>query len=160
VRTLTAFLIAVPATTSAQQPRLRPVTWSLTVPATPRSGATGTVTTAQLRARIDPGWHLYSLTQPAGGPRATLIEVVGEPPFRLGGAIGRPAPDTIPDANFGIMSEIYDDSVTFRLPIAARSPLPGGRRRLVVAITYQACTSRLCLTPRTDSVSVTVRSTR
>jgi thiol:disulfide interchange protein len=99
------------------------------------------------------------MTQPPGGPRATLIEVVGSSAFRLAGPIRCLPPDTIPDANFGIMSEVYDDSVTFHLPLAGRSRRPTGRRALVVAVTYQACTSRLCLTPRTDSVSAAVPRT-
>ncbi len=160
MRILITLLLGMITAASAQQARPRPVTWFLWMPDTPQAGAPALVGVAVLRARIDPGWHLYSLTQPLGGPRATRIEIVGDPPFRLAGPIERPAPDTIPDANFGIMSEVYDDSVTFRLPVAARFPPPRGRSRLLVAVTYQACTSRLCLLPRTDSVGVTVRWTR
>lgn len=96
------------------------------------------------------------MTQPSGGPGRTRIIVLGDPPFRLAGAITRRAPDTIPDANFGIMSEVYDDSVTFRLPIGGWSRTG----RLLVGVTFQACTARLCLLPRTDSVSVSVRRAR
>ena len=159
-RTLIALLLGATAAAAAQQARPQPVTWSLWMPDAPRTGTLVQGGAALLRARIDPGWHLYSLTQPAGGARATRIEIVGDPAFRLTGPIGRPAPDTIPDAAFGIMSEVYDDSVTFRLPVAARLPAPRGRSRLLVAVTYQACTSRLCLLPRTDSVAVTIPPTR
>jgi len=144
-------LLAVNSAASAQQAAPQRVTWSLSPPA---------ANVAELHAWIAPGWHIYSLTQPPGGPRATLIEVVSDPPFRLAGSIGRPAPDTIPDAIFGIMSEVYEDSVTFFLPIAIRSPPQRGDTRLAVAVTYQACTSRLCMRPRTDTVDLTVRSRR
>ncbi len=158
-RILISLLLAVNAAASAQQTRPQPVTWFLSLSAVPQAGA-GLVGVAELRARIDAGWHLYSMTQPPGGPRATRIEIPSDSPFRLAGPIQRPAPDTIPDANFGIMSEVHDDSVTFRLPLASGPGPRRGTNRLVVAVTWQACTSRLCLLPRTDSVTVTVRRTR
>ncbi len=142
-RILTALMTAV-----AYQAPPRPVTWSLVMDAASRGRV------AVLRARIDPGWHLYSLTQPAGGPSATRIEIIGDPPLRLAGTIERRPPDTIPDANFGIMSEVYDDSAAFRLRLAG---LPSRHARLRVAVTFQACTSRICLLPHTDTLEVAVR---
>lgn len=160
MRILITLLLGMITAASARQARPRPVTWSLSMRDPPRTGASALVGVAVLRARIGEGWHLYSMTQPPGGPRATRIEIVGDPPFRLAGPIERPAPDTIPDATFGIMSEVYDDSVTFRLPVASPSTRPRSRSRILVAVTYQACTSRLCLLPRTDTVTVTVRPAR
>lgn len=153
-------LFSVSATASAQRVDPRPVTWSLAAPAMRKAPGSGVLGVAALRARIAPGWHLYSMTQPPGGPRATRVEVTAGSAFRLAGSVRRPAPDTIPDANFGIMSEVYDDSVTFRLPLADQPRGRWARRRLIVAVTYQACTSRLCLTPRTDSLDVVVATAR
>lgn len=153
-------LLTISATASAQRVDPRPVTWSLVAPAMRAGPAFGVLGFASLQARIAPGWHLYSMTQPPGGPGTTRIEVAAGSAFRLAGSVRRPAPDTIPDANFGIMSEVYFDSVTFRLPLADRPRGRWARRRLIVAVTYQACTSRLCLTPRTDSVDVVVATAR
>lgn len=153
-------LLAIGGTASAQQVDPPPVTWSLAAPAMRDAPGSSVLGVAVLQARIAPGWHLYSMTQPPGGPRATRIEVAAGSALRLAGAIRRPAPDTIPDANFGIMSEVYDDSVTFRLPLTGQPRRPWVRRRLIVAVTYQACMSRLCLTPRTDSVAVNVATAR
>ena len=153
VPTVVSVLVAcVPA--AAQQPRSHPVTWSLDMMTDVRSGDSGASAVAALEARIESGWHLYSLTQPTGGPRATVIVVLSDPPFRLAGAIGRPAPDTIPDRTTTGVSEVYTDSVRFRLPIGTRSLLRPGRRPLVIAVTYQVCSARLCLAPRTDSLEV------
>lgn len=146
-------------TASAQRARLRPATWSLAMMSA-RRGDSGVVAVAALKARIDRGWHVFSLTQPGGGPRATVISVVSDPPFRLAGTIGRPAPDTIPDRTSSGVSEIYSDSVTFRLPIGIRPPAASGHASLVVAVTYQACSGRLCLAPRTDSVNVNIDTVR
>ena len=153
-------VLAGAATAAAQQARLRPATWSLEMMSDVRGGDSGVAGVAALRARIEPGWHLYSLTEPSGGPRATVIAVVSDPPFRLAGAIARPAPDTIPDRTSTGISELYSDSVTFRLPIGTPSLLPEGRRSLVVAVTYQVCSARLCLAPRTDSLAVSANVVR
>jgi DsbC/DsbD-like thiol-disulfide interchange protein len=155
-----ALLLTVSTSASAQRVDPRPVIWSLAAPAMLDAPGSSVLGVAALQARIAPGWHLYSMTQPPGGPRATRIEIAAGSAFRLAGAVRRPAPDTIPDANFGIMSEVYDDSVTFRLPLTDQPRRRWARRRLIVAVTYQACTSRLCLTPRTESVDVVVATAR
>ena len=153
-------LLTVSSAASAQRVDPRPVIWSLAAPAMRDAPGSSVLGVAALQARIAPGWHLYSMTQPPGGPRATRIEIAAGSAFRLAGAVRRPAPDTIPDANFGIMSEVYDDSVTFRLLLTDLPRRRWARRRLIVAVTYQACTSRLCLTPRTESVDVVVATAR
>ena len=152
---LLLMLLVAAGRAPAQQTAPRPVTWTLAVTAAGPGAPSGV---AELRATISPGWHLYSLTQPPGGARATQIAVVSDPPFRIAGRILRPAPDTIPDANFGIMSEVYDDSVTFQLPLAPRGSSGSGRSasELIVSVTYQVCSARVCLLPRTDSVTAPV----
>ena len=57
---------------------------------------------AVIDARIDPGWHLYALTQEGGGPQALVITVPPGSPFKIAGSIIAPLPITAPDANFNI----------------------------------------------------------
>src|SRR5262245_45126978 len=38
-----------------------------------------------LAAQIDPGWHIYSLTQKSGGPQKSEIKVDKSPSFELAG---------------------------------------------------------------------------
>ena len=59
-----AVVCATPA--SAQE---RPVVW--TASASPAAVAPGATTTIQLKARIDQGWHVYSISQGPGGPIPT-----------------------------------------------------------------------------------------
>ena len=148
-----AALGVVAGAAAARQGRPLPVAWTLGMLSDVRGGDSGVAGVAALRARLEPGWHLYSLTQPPGGPRPTSIAVVSDPPFRLAAAVGRPAPDTIPGVTGAGVSELYSDSVTFRLPIGTRTRLPAGKRQLLVAVTYQVCSARLCLAPRTDSLA-------
>ena len=41
----------------------------------------------QLSAEITSGWHVYSITQPSGGPTTTVITRPAAQPFKLAGQI-------------------------------------------------------------------------
>jgi thiol:disulfide interchange protein DsbD len=114
--------------------------------------------TVKLRAVIPPGWHLYSLTQPPGGPIPSTIDV-GPAAFKLGGSIDGPVPTSAPDPNFGITSETYEDSAVFRLPISVSKDAAPGKQTLVTRFGYQTCNARYCLPPREDTLQVTVAIT-
>ena len=103
-------------------------------------------------------WHLYSITQPPGGPIATTITVGPSSVFRLAGPIQGSAPEIALDPNFGINTETHADSVTYRIPIIA-SPSASGTKQLVVAMRYQACNDRYCLQPVTDSFTADIKLT-
>jgi hypothetical protein len=89
-------LLAISAPASAQRVDPRPVTWSLAAPAMRAVPASGVLGFAALQARIAPGWHLYSMTQPPGGPGATRIAVAAGSAFRLAGSVRRPARTRFP----------------------------------------------------------------
>jgi tetratricopeptide (TPR) repeat protein/peroxiredoxin len=139
----------------ASVPRLavtpeRPAQWSLTVLRS-ATGSGGSLNVT-LHAHIDRFWHLYSMTQPAGGPVAMRIALLPGAPYTLVGQIRAPAPDTIPDANFGILTQTYDDSVTLRAAVRPKGGTSPGHPPLGFTITYQTCTARYCLPARTDTV--------
>ncbi len=122
-----------------------PVTWKLSPPS-----QSGTSLVAKLDATIEEGWHLYSQTQPAGGPVPTSIAVVGAR-YALSAKPRAPEPDHIPDRNFNIISEVYSDSVRFSLPLHRAGT---ARDSLRISVRYQACTNRVCMPPRTDTLVV------
>lgn len=108
-----------------------------------------------LDARIDPGWHLYALTQEGGGPQALVIAVPPESPFKLAGGIIAPLPITAPDANFNIDTQYHAEEATFYVPITV--PVDAaGRMPLDLDITFQTCTDRFCLPPVTERVSLSL----
>ena len=126
-----------------------PITWTL---AAPKSAVKqGMTFTARVHASIPPGWHLYSITQPPGGPVATTITVGDGSPFALVGAINAPEPTIALDPNFNILTETYVDSVTFPVRVVARAT---GAVTLALHIAYQTCTDRYCLPPATADLSV------
>ncbi|HEX3928438.1 MAG TPA: redoxin domain-containing protein [Gemmatimonadales bacterium] len=143
----TLLLTCFPAAMAAQE---HPAHWTLT--ALPASVAPGGTITARLHARVEPFWHLYALTEPAGGPVAMRIAPLGNAAFTPG-AFRAPPPDTVPDANFGIITQTYSDSVTLTASLRARAGAGAGRTPIAFAVTYQVCTTRYCLPARTDTVS-------
>ena len=140
--------LATPARLAAQQ---HPITWSLVAP--PATAVQGTAFTVRLHAAIPLGWHLYSLTQPPGGPVPTVISVSAGSPFALSGRVKAPEPDVAADRNFDILTETYADSVTFTVRLLARSV---GATKLALAIVYQTCTDRFCLPPSTENVETPI----
>jgi len=127
-----------------------PVQWSAKVAAkTIRGGATFDVA---LTAKIDDDWHIYSVTQAAGGPVPTSVTI--GTPFARAGAIRGPDPASAYDPNFELRTETYDGTITLIVPVrASQTATPS---KLHVGVTYQACTERLCLPPRTVTLSVAV----
>lgn len=73
-----------------------------------------------ITAKIAPGWHVYSLTQPAGGPTKTKIEVADSPQYHLIGQFRSiPDPTTRVDdsAWVGLTIEEHAGEVTWYAPI-------------------------------------------
>jgi DsbC/DsbD-like thiol-disulfide interchange protein len=137
--------------------QLRPVTWSVSAPTAVAAGTTVPIT---LVATIDDGWHLYSTTQPLGGPVPTRISVAASPFFASSGSLAFPKPTVAPDPNFGINVETYERTVTFTVPVKIAAGARPGVDTLAIEARFQACNAQLCLPPKTQTVSVplTVRS--
>jgi thiol:disulfide interchange protein DsbD len=132
----------------------RPVHWTAIAPR--RAVAPNDTVRIILKGSIDEFFHMYSTTQGPGGPVRTEVELLSSADWTRGGALRVPSPDTIPDGNFGIMSEVYSDSVAFGLTLrrlAATRIQPELPR---VAVRFQVCTTRYCLPARTDTVIVPV----
>src|SRR4029078_12957710 len=91
-----------------------------------------------------------------GGPVPSAVGVLSSPDWTRIGALRVPPPDTIPDGNFGIMSEVYSDSVAFGLALRRNSMARSGAESPRVAVRFQVCTTRYCLPARTDTVIVPV----
>ena len=108
---------------------------------------------AELKADIEPGWHLYALEQPAGGPIATTISVTKDKPFTLDGKIDSPEPKTKFDPNFNIDTKYFENSVTFNVPLKSTVDTAGDE--LSLDVRFQLCNDTFCLPPKTVRVSFT-----
>jgi thiol:disulfide interchange protein DsbD len=110
---------------------------------------------AVIDARIEPGWHLYALTQEGGGPQALVIAVPPQSPFKLAGPVIAPLPITAPDANFNIDTQYHAEEATFYVPLTVPANA-SGRTQLDLDVTFQTCTDRFCLPPKTERLSVSL----
>ena len=71
-----------------------------------------------ITATIEPGWHIYSITQPPGGPLATKIEVKPPQGVRIVGEFqASPPPDSNKEPAFDNLTvETHHGTVTWSAP--------------------------------------------
>ena len=143
-----ALAAALATTVSAQTV----VHWSAKVEPTVAVQAGGPLEVT-LDARIDPGWHLYALTQEGGGPQPLVIVIPPESPFRMAGNPIAPLPITAFDPNFSIDTQYHVEEATFYVPVAVPAGA-SGRTQLDIDVTFQTCTDRFCLPAITERVSL------
>src|SRR5262245_2489511 len=108
-----ASLLTGPGSAAAQVGTESPVHWSALPLAAP--AAPGAAVELHVQATIDGNWHLYSATQPPGGPKATRFSIA-RGPVELAGAVRQSRPETELDPNFGIQTEFFTGAADFYLP--------------------------------------------
>jgi thiol-disulfide isomerase/thioredoxin len=99
-------------------------------------------------AKIDDGWHLYSLEQPQGGPLPTRIGLPEGQDFKLAGTIGSPLPLVLFDPNFNLDTQFYEREAEFTLPIEVFKSAAPGKQTLIVSAYFQTCNDTKCLPPK------------
>lgn len=150
------YVIAVPLL-AHYSASLKPVRWSLVGGDAPRQVVAGRTIPITVQAEIATGWHIYSLTQRAGGPIPLSIAVQGGRDVSVRGVIKAPKPEKYFDKNFGMTTELYSGSPRFTVPLAVPGRTGRGPRQVQVTARYQVCSDKLCLPPRTDTVHVTLQ---
>ena len=92
---------------------------TLTLTATLKAVEGGPAGILELDATIAADWHLYSLTQPPGGPLRTKLELQATPPLELTGtwkASQPPKVRRVPEYP-GVDLEEHSDKVTWTVPV-------------------------------------------
>ncbi len=154
---LLAGIMLLPASSAAaQEVPENPVIWSLTAKEPLKPLKPGGTFNAQLTAKIERGWHLYSLDQPDGGPKPTRITVPTEQVFELADSIDSPEPRKKHDENFGMETEFYETAVTFTLPVRVGTNATAGQHKLQVQVRFQTCSDELCLPPKLMKLELAV----
>jgi thiol:disulfide interchange protein DsbD len=105
-----------------------------------------------LTARIEKGWHLYSLTQPPGGSLPTSIELL---PGAVLKSAGKPVQPTFikkPNPAFKITDELYEKGVSFGIPVTVTGK--SGKQSAKVKVRYMVCNEKTCLPPKTETINV------
>jgi len=138
--------VCVAAVASAQ--RLDPVQWSMTSSA--EVAQAGTTVPLKLTAKIEPGWHLYSLTIPKDlyPTKITLTEN----PAVESSKVYQPPPVRTMDPNLKQEVETYSNQAEFWIP-ATLTTDASGPVEMTASIRYRVCDDKQCLNPRTKPAS-------
>ncbi len=130
--------------------------WSAALaPGNVRAGETAQIV---LTVQLDKGWHMYSLTQPSGGPLKTTLNL--EPNTVV--AVAKPVqgtPKKVKDAAFNMMTEVFEGKVAFAVPIKVK---PGvvGKQTVTAHVEYMLCGNGSCLPPTRLDIPVTFTVTK
>ncbi len=103
----------------------------------------GTTVPLRLTAKIDPGWHIYSMTTPKGGGTPTTV-VLAEDPAIESFTQYQPKPKRQFDSTFGVDVETFDDQVVFLLPVQLKKDTSADALKLTAQIKYQVCSDKEC----------------
>ncbi|MDI1241627.1 MAG: cytochrome c biogenesis protein CcdA [bacterium] len=112
-----------------------------------------------LKAEVEPGWHLYSLEQPKGGPIATTIKVSEGSEFEIDGKIEEATkPKVQPDPNFvidgkALETRFFVERAEFIVPVKGADI--ASLDSLALDVRFQLCNDTVCLPPRTKRVTFT-----
>lgn len=138
-------------------PAADPVAWKVESSPTVKAGARFTI---KLVAKIEPGWHIYSMKPVPDGPIPTRIWVAEGQLFQLAGAVRASEPRTVQDPTFGTEVELYDAEAAFTVPLHVTASAPAGMRKVIVNTSYQSCDDKICLPPKTIKLEVPVTIAR
>src|ERR1700680_2723502 len=130
-----------------------PVQWTFQFEA--KSAAPGSHALGRLVGNVDPGWHVYSLTTPKGGPIPTTASLA-ENPAVAGFKIYQPKPERKLDPSFGLDTETFADKVVLLLDVEFKKNAPPGPSELTAQFRYQCCNDRECLPPKRKSAAATI----
>ena len=147
-------LLAAPAQRPADV-----VKWSVEPVAALTGGATVNV---KVTAQVQPGWKLYALEQPAGGPKPLAFALATGSPFEvLARRIAGPkAKVQKQDANFAVDTHYYENEAVFTVPVSLSKTATAGVQEIPLEVTFQACGAELCLRPFTQKLPVKVANAR
>ncbi len=138
------FFALLLAAASGAAEKLDPAKWSLELQ--PATAAPGSKILARLQAKIEPGWHLYSLTTPAGGPIRTTVRLADNTTVTSFHVL-EPQPKRAFDPNFNLDTETYEDAPVFLIEIEISKDVAPGTSEIAAEVRYQMCDPRRCLPP-------------
>ncbi len=153
LRRLLPALALLVCAASVQAQRLDPIQWTLASDAS--KTAPGSRLATRLTANAQPGWHLYSLSTPKGGPIATTLSIADNQAV-AGFQIWQPKPTRRFDPNFNLDVETFENEIVFRVAVDIKKDAAAGPLEITAQVRYQACDEKQCLPPRKKTASLTV----
>jgi len=141
---LAVVAVLISASFGAQAQKLDPIQWTLTSDVL--KAPAGSSVPLHLKATFQEGWHLYSLTTPAGGPIPTTAALAGNPAV-ASSKLYQPPPNRQFDKNFNLDTETFEKAVDLPITVELAKDAKGAVE-LTANVRYQACNDRQCLPPR------------
>ena len=95
-----------------------------------------------ITVQIEPGWHVYSITQLAGGPQRAKVDVTPSPQFRLIGPFGsfpEPAKHIDQVAWKGLELQEHENQVTWYAPIELAAGVDPATVEIQGSVKLQVC---------------------
>ena len=105
-------------------------------------------------ATIDPGWHLYAASSPAGIPASFTL---GPSTVVARTKLFQSIPKRAFDPNFNSQTETFEGTARFDLMIVTRPDAPAGAATLEIAARFQTCNDNTCVPGRwSGTVNLTI----
>ena len=103
-----------------------------------------------ITATIQRGWHIYSITQPPGGPLATKIKLEPSDSCKVMGSFqADPAPSKKAEPAFDNLTvESHFGTVSWSAPIQFAAGVDPGMLKIRGQLNVQPCDAEACLPPR------------
>ena len=111
----------------------------------------GTNDTLMLTFKMEPGFHIYSVSGEAGAYVLTKVEFRYPEGVRARGGLIAPE-GKVYEADEKV--RIYEGTVVFKQPIVVEGQ--GGR--ITCTTTYQACNNSICLPPVTEELLMDIKN--
>jgi hypothetical protein len=151
------FLLALVSLLSA--PLQRPtdvVKWSAEGPLA--GAVTGRIVQVKVTADIQPGWKLYAVQQPEGGPKPLVFATAAGTPFAVSKQqiVAPKSKVQKQDENFAVDTHYYERQAAFTIPVTVDRTVAAGAHEIPLEVTFQACGAELCLRPFTQKLPVKV----
>ncbi|MBY0572405.1 MAG: hypothetical protein K2P84_01885 [Undibacterium sp.] len=133
-----ALFSLVQVAAQAQSALTSPVTWSSQI--VPEKEGRANV---QISAKLQAGWHIFSLHQASGGPTATHIQFAPSKDYQLVGATLEPKSISYYEKLFKMEVRYFENEVVFQQKIRwTKQPQP-----LKANIEFMVCSPKECLPP-------------
>jgi suppressor for copper-sensitivity B len=99
-----------------------------------------------LRAEMAPGWHVYSLTQPAGGTQPSSIKVQEQPSFRVTGPFQPDRPPRVKKVDlYPVPIEEHEGQVVWSAPLEVAEGVDPGSLAIELRYSGQVCSDQTCI---------------
>ncbi|MEL1241715.1 protein-disulfide reductase DsbD domain-containing protein [Flavobacterium flavipallidum] len=128
---------------------LKPVKWATSV-----KKISATEYELIATATIDKGWHLYSQTIPADGPKPTKFIFPANPKFLKKGNTVEEQGHTVNDPIFEMKIKYFENKASFKQRIKLKGKAPF---KVKATVEYMVCDDSRCLPPTEEDLEFSIK---